>query len=181
MRERTMSRNVWSHNSGSRGSFKASANCRVRPICSSNCRSGKSPASLVNWALHGSTMTGKFPQADLAIGAGIKQRRGDGDGAAADLTALDVDTQFAQHQLLGILPIGLLIHPDGALGLCPEDEVIVLAKLHAATEIGLAALVQAHDHIDAAALQLRDLEKGAKMAVAEHDVAVAEATMQAAE
>src|SRR5579859_1928330 len=45
-----MTKSDCSVNVGSRVSFKASANCRVSPIRSSNSRTGKSPASLDNAA-----------------------------------------------------------------------------------------------------------------------------------
>src|SRR5713226_6297178 len=59
--------------------------------------------------------------------------------------------------------------------------MIVPAELHTLAEVGLAALVLSQHDVGAALLQIGDLEKRAKMAVAEHHVARLNVAMQAAE
>jgi hypothetical protein len=59
--------------------------------------------------------------------------------------------------------------------------VVVPAQPLAPAEVRLATLVLPQHDVDAAALQRGDLEERAKVAVAEHHVAVIEAPVQTAE
>ena len=69
-------------------------------------------------------------------------------------TAQTDHAQLADHHLVRVLLVRVLIHPIGALRLGPDDEVIELADRHAAAEVGLAFLMQTHHHVNATPHQL---------------------------
>jgi hypothetical protein len=77
---------VGSIRSGSRGASRAAANCFVRPMRSSNCRSGNRPASEVSGA----------SDASVWMGRGAKKSRSkseaDGGGVTAASTASKGET-----------------------------------------------------------------------------------------